>query len=75
MNMMARIQAAWASALGLPEAVCAGLVHVPNNPCYAVDRKAGDAALCDLFHRASYLCKARSKRYGDWTHAFGSSRN
>ncbi|MCO2952435.1 inovirus Gp2 family protein, partial [Pseudomonas aeruginosa] len=40
-----------------------------------VSRAAGDhGELADLFHRASYLCKAATKSYGDGQHGFGCSR-
>ncbi|ELQ3328404.1 TPA: inovirus Gp2 family protein [Pseudomonas aeruginosa] len=72
-NMISRLQEAWASALGLRLDQVAGLVEIPDNPTYRVDR--GDTgALSGLFHRASYLCKVASKAYGNGQHGFGCSR-
>lgn len=76
-NMINRMQEAWASALGLPDDQIDGLVHIPCDAQYRVDRyvRAGDEdVLPDLFCRASYLCKAATKLYGDNHHGFGCSR-
>jgi hypothetical protein len=76
-NMISRMQEAWASALGLPDDQVDGLVHIPRNAEYRVDRyvRADDEdVLMDLFYRASYLCKAATKSYGDNHHGFGCSR-
>ena len=72
-NMFNRLQEAWASALCLSEEAVKGLVEVPRNPCYYLDREGGEG-LAALFFRASYLCKAATKGYGDGQHAFGCSR-
>lgn len=76
-NMINRMQEAWASALGLPDYQVEGLVHIPRNAEYRVDRyvRAGDEdVLPDLFCRASYLCKAATKSYGDRQRGFDNSR-
>lgn len=73
-NMYGRIQAAWASALGLPCGEGIGLVHVPQNAVYGVFRGDGEVGLEGVFNRASYLCKAATKVYGDGSHSFGCSR-
>lgn len=73
-NMWCRVQEAWASALGLALEHAAGLVHVPRNAEYRIDRQQGAAGLHALMQRVSYLCKVRSKQYGDGRHAFGCSR-
>ncbi|WP_263258977.1 inovirus Gp2 family protein [Pseudomonas oryzihabitans] len=73
-NMISRVQEAWASALGLEVDQIAGLVEIPNNPKYKVNR-GDEMALSALFHRASYLCKAASKNYGQGYHGFGCSRS
>lgn len=72
-NTYYRVQSAWASALGINHEYTTGLVHVPDNSTY---RLRGDDAegLEAFFHRASYLCKAATKGYGDGQHAFGCSR-
>lgn len=77
-NMISRMQEAWASALGLPDDQVDGLVHIPRNAEYRVDRyvRADDEdVLMDLFYRASYLCKAATKLYGDNHHGFGCSKS
>ncbi|MEL7937711.1 inovirus Gp2 family protein [Pseudomonas delhiensis] len=72
-NMVSRLQEAWASALGMQVEQMSGLVELPDNPMYRVDRGGGEA-LAQLFHRASYLCKVVTKRFGDGCHGFGCSR-
>ncbi|HCR1218429.1 TPA: inovirus Gp2 family protein [Pseudomonas aeruginosa] len=72
-NMISRLQEAWASALGLQVDEVSGLVEIPDNATYRVDRGDG-IAVASLFHRASYLCKDATKRFGDGLHGFGSSR-
>lgn len=70
--LMTRVVEAWAGALGLHPWGGAGLVHVPENACYNLERDAG-RGLPELFARVSYLCKKESKR-PDGFHSFGSSR-
>ncbi|HFI2159450.1 TPA: inovirus Gp2 family protein [Pseudomonas aeruginosa] len=74
-NIFHRLQEAWASALGLSVEEVSGLVEIPRAAGYLVSRAASDhGELADLFHRASYLCKAATKSYGDGKHGFGYSR-
>ena len=76
-NNISRMEEAWASALGLSVDHVRGLVHIPENPEYRIDRYArpGDEdELPALFHRASYLCKAATKSYGDRLRGFDTSR-
>ncbi len=76
-NMISRMQGAWASALKCEVEQVRGLVHIPSNAEYRVDRnvRSGNVdQLPELFRRASYLCKASTKRYGDGSHGFGCSR-
>ncbi|MCO1948124.1 inovirus Gp2 family protein [Pseudomonas aeruginosa] len=74
-NIFHRLQEAWASALGLGGEEVSGLVEIPRAAGYLVSRAAGDhGELADLFLRASYLCKAATKNYGDGQHGFGCSR-
>lgn len=72
-NMFNRLEGAWASALGMSVEAVRGLVEIPDNPYYHLQRNelAGQAA---FFYRASYLCKAATKAFGDGSHAFGASR-
>ena len=76
-NMISRMQEAWASALKCEVEQVRGLVHIPPNAEFRVDRnvRPGNVdQLPELFRRASYLCKAATKRYGDGSHGFGCSR-
>lgn len=72
-NMFNRLEEAWASALGLPVEAVRGLVEIPGNPTYCL-RRDDLQGLNDFFYRASYLCKAATKVYGDGSHGFGASR-
>lgn len=72
-NIFNRLVEAWASALRLSLDECNGLVHIPDNPTYNLHRD-DEQAQQDLFFRASYLCKAATKVYGDGQHVFGYSR-
>lgn len=72
-NMINRLQEAWASALRLPVDLIDGLVEIPDNATYRVDRQVS-AHRDGLFHRVSYLCKAATKSFGGHHHGFGSSR-
>lgn len=72
-NMFNRLQQAWASALGITDSAAAGLVELPNHPCYYL-RPDDPAGIAAFFNRASYLCKAATKFYGNGCHAFGASR-
>lgn len=72
-NMCSRLDEAWASALGLPLEAVSGLIHVPDNAVYYLRRDDAHSQ-AQLFERASYLCKAATKVYGDGQHAFGASR-
>lgn len=72
-NLYSRIQAAWASALGIPFEDADGLVHIPENATFHLSRD--DSAEMDrFFHRVSYICKADTKDYGSRCRAFGCSR-
>jgi hypothetical protein len=76
-NMISRMEESWAGALGLSVDQVKGLVHIPHNAEYRVDRyvRGGDMdELAKLFHRASYLCKAPTKAYGDRQRGLGTSR-
>lgn len=76
-NMISRIEESWAGALGLPVNLMRGLVHIPKDAEYRVDREIrrdGVDELPELFYRASYLCKKATKSYGDRQRGFGTSR-
>lgn len=72
-NTAKRLTEAWASALGISADAAAGLVHFPDNPVYPLEDGAQDT-LAAFFHRASYLCKAKTKQFGEGHHGFGASR-
>ena len=73
-NMVNRIWEAWASALGETLERAKTLVHFPENPSYMILR--GDTeSVAAFFHRASYLCKAKTKQYGFGHHGYGASRS
>lgn len=72
-NLFKRIETAWCRALKIPQLAADGLVEVPNRATYYVD--LGElAGPSDLFFRASYLCKAATKEYGEGRHCFDCSR-
>ncbi|MCB4797180.1 inovirus Gp2 family protein [Pseudomonas sp. NP21570] len=73
-NVSSRIRTAWARALKLSWDQAYGLVEFPANPVYYLKRKGGLPGFEGFFFRVSYLCKAATKVYGDWSHAFGCSR-
>lgn len=76
-NMISRIEESWAGALGVAVDQVEGLVHIPKNAEYRVDRhvRRGDVdELPVLFHRASYLCKVATKSFGDRQRGFDTSR-
>jgi hypothetical protein len=73
-NMFNRLHEAWSSALSLPISAVTGLVHIPENACYFLHRE-DHASSAAFFERASYLCKAATKAYGNGGHGFGASRS
>jgi hypothetical protein len=73
-NMANRIREAWASAMGLTMEETLGCVEFPKNPTYRFSRNDHEE-LQAFFHRASYLCKAKTKQFGDGQHGFGASRH
>ncbi|WP_137819596.1 inovirus Gp2 family protein [Pseudomonas sp. 2FG] len=76
-NHIRRIEEAWATALGLTYRQVRGLVQIPENAEYLVNRyvRRGDVdELPALFRRVSYLCKAATKSYGDRQRGFDTSR-
>ncbi len=64
---------AWASALKLPVQCAVGLVHIPDNHAYKLTIDDRDDTLNDFFCRVSYLCKAKTKHFGNGVHSFGAS--
>ena len=73
-NLYARLHGAWASALGIYIYDTAGLIHIPDNPTYRIER--GDIESFEAaFYRVSYFCKMNTKEFNAGHHSFGSSRN
>jgi hypothetical protein len=73
-NTANRVWEAWASALGETVENAKPLVHFPKNPSYMLVRDDPESVEA-FFHRASYLCKARTKHYGLGHHGYGASRS
>lgn len=76
-NMISRMQEAWANALGLPADEVRKLVHIPESPEYRIGRNIHHGErdqLPELFYRASYLCKSATKAYGGRQRGFDTSR-
>jgi hypothetical protein len=73
-NLFSIIYKAWCSALKLPMEQSDGLVHVPQNAEYYLNRADGYAQLPCFFERASYLCKVDTKCFGQGLQSFGGSR-
>lgn len=72
-NLFNLMVEAWGSALKLPVEDLDGLVHIPVNHAYKLTSDDRDA-FNEFFCRVSYLCKARTKHFGDGVHSFGTSR-
>lgn len=75
-SLIVRMEEAWRVALGLSVDQIGGLVHIPRNAEYRIDRNArfgGADLLPKLFYRASYLCKSSTKSFGVRQRSFGSS--
>ena len=72
-NLFNRLHEAWASAVGLSANQVVGLVEFPRNPFYVL-RRDDPNSVAEFFYRASYLCKAETKSYGNGVHGFGASR-
>ncbi|KRV02530.1 transposase [Pseudomonas aeruginosa] len=76
-NMISRMEGSWAGALGISADQVKGLVDIPKNAEYLLNRdvRPDDIdELSELFYRASYLCKTATKRYGDRQRGFDTSR-
>jgi hypothetical protein len=72
-TLKSRLDEAWASALGCSVEAVEGLIHHPVGGQWRLER--GDQlTFVSLFHRASYICKAATKQYGDRSRSFGCSR-
>ncbi|WP_415903197.1 inovirus Gp2 family protein [Neptuniibacter sp. QD29_5] len=72
-SLLAMIREAWYSALGIPHNQSPGLVHIPDNATYTLQPSDQYVSRSALFKRASYLCKAYTKRFGNGIQCFGGS--
>ncbi len=72
-NLFNRISRAWYSGLGMEWNPQEPWIHVPENPIYWIDRDDAES-FHKAFYRASYLCKADTKQYGQGMRAFCTSR-
>ena len=72
-NNYNRLVESWASALKIPVEKAASLVHIPKNATYRIDIDDRESQK-RFFRRASYICKAATKQYGNGQHGFGCSR-
>ncbi|WP_417534311.1 inovirus Gp2 family protein [Marinobacterium stanieri] len=73
-NLYALVHAAWSSAIARQTEGVEGVIHVPDNAGYYLLSSDGYAAEPELFKRISYLCKVKTKVYGERYHGFGVSR-
>lgn len=76
-NLASRIKKAWASALGFELFESKGLVDFTENGHFWIDANSENyiTEYQSLFKAMSYLAKAQTKNYGDYSHSFGASRN
>ncbi|MEL7968578.1 inovirus Gp2 family protein [Vreelandella neptunia] len=73
-NLVSRISRALYSALDIQWDPQTPLIHVPKKPTYWIDRDDPES-FRRAFYRASYLCKADTKQYGQGMRAFGASHS
>ncbi len=73
-SLMTMIRDAWYSALDIQLYLAPGLVYIPANAEYYLNRSDHYAQLPDLFFRASYLCKVDTKCFGQGHQNFGGTR-
>lgn len=66
-NMYQRIEASWASALGIAQIDAKGLVHLPGNCVYKLDTNSVNYLddIQGVLFRLSYFAKVDTKPYGD----------
>lgn len=70
-SLYSMISAAWANALRMDQGLADGLIHIPENPIYRINRREKYA---ELFYRISYFAKLATKQFGTKSHNFGASR-
>ncbi|HFQ9134094.1 TPA: inovirus-type Gp2 protein [Pseudomonas aeruginosa] len=71
-NNYNRLIESWASALKIPVHNTKGLVNISKNAACRIDIGDRDSQKA-FFERASYICKAATKQYGNGQHGFGCS--
>lgn len=72
-NLYTRLVTAYARSLTIEPCEAMGYVHIPSNAGMVIKRGGVEGAK-NAIYRASYLCKAYSKQYGNRKHSFLSSR-
>jgi len=72
-NLYTRLVTAYARALTIEPCEAMGYVHIPSNAGTFMKRGSLEG-IGNAIYRASYLCKAYSKQYGNRKHSFLSSR-
>lgn len=77
-NMFNRILFAWAGAIGYSVNDARGLVHIPQNPVYKLDRCSltANEDIQAVLYRLSYLAKLKTKPYktGSRKRFYGTSK-
>lgn len=79
-NLFHRIVRAWSRAINCPQENMEGLVQLPRKPITKEFakwhfRSDDHKVFADVFHAASYLCKAYTKPIGQGVHCFDGSRH
>jgi hypothetical protein len=73
-NLFTHVRSAWAQAMRIDFDEAKGLVYVPENATFKLIRGGGEKDdLKAFFERVSYICKSRSKVYGNGFQAFRGS--
>ena len=72
-NLYTRLIRSYARALEIEPCEAVGYVHIPSNAGLFIKRETSEGHRTAIY-RASYLCKAYSKQYGNRKHSFLSSR-
>ncbi|WP_281516091.1 YagK/YfjJ domain-containing protein [Vibrio parahaemolyticus] len=79
-NLYHRMVRSWSKAIGVPSELAGGLVNICKKPFtndiaqFAITNEYDNTQYDELFHAASYLCKAHTKNFAQQVHCFGSSQ-
>ncbi|AMH16430.2 inovirus Gp2 family protein [Citrobacter sp. FDAARGOS_156] len=75
-KLLTFIHQAWLSALQIEFTAGQRLIHLPEHPCYYLDRKEGKQSdsYKALIYRTSYMAKKETKNYSDGQRNYGNSR-